>query len=234
MTDMDSGLVGWWKLNEGTGTSVYDSSGNGNTGTLAGSTLPTWNTTNLKLYNSDLSFNGTTAYVTLGSATYCFSAAPFSVAFWAYLNNYTQDYPQVISIKSNTTDPWQIGFSNQTNYLGVVYGSATTVQQKNGVTASTYLNTWTHIVWTYDGSNVTSAAHYALYVNGAISSTTAAGSFSAETQETVLAGVAEATDDSFAGQISDVRIYNRALSAADVQNLYNYTGRSEGFFALAR
>jgi len=36
------GLVGWWHLDEGTGTLAADSSTGGNDGTLTGSPLPTW------------------------------------------------------------------------------------------------------------------------------------------------------------------------------------------------
>ena len=41
--DNQGDLQGWWKLNEGTGTSVADSSTNSNTGTLVNG--PTWSTT---------------------------------------------------------------------------------------------------------------------------------------------------------------------------------------------
>ena len=37
-------LIGYWKFDNGSGTSATDSSGGANTGTLSGSTLPTWNT----------------------------------------------------------------------------------------------------------------------------------------------------------------------------------------------
>ncbi len=36
----DPGLVGWWRLDEGSGTTAYDSSGNGRHGTLLGN--PQW------------------------------------------------------------------------------------------------------------------------------------------------------------------------------------------------
>ena len=40
----ESGLVGYWKFNEGSGTTVKDYSGNGNHGTFASDILPTWST----------------------------------------------------------------------------------------------------------------------------------------------------------------------------------------------
>ena len=50
-----NGLVGWWKLDDGSGTSAMDSSGNGNTGTLNNS--PTWTTSGMN--GGALTFNGT-------------------------------------------------------------------------------------------------------------------------------------------------------------------------------
>ena len=40
--DITTGLVGWWKFDEGSGTAAGDSSGNNNTGTLTNG--PTWTT----------------------------------------------------------------------------------------------------------------------------------------------------------------------------------------------
>ena len=58
--DIVSGLVGWWKFDEGSGTSAYDSSGSGNTGTLGNS--PTWGGGKIGPYA--LSFNGANQSVT--------------------------------------------------------------------------------------------------------------------------------------------------------------------------
>jgi len=54
------GLVGYWKFDDGTGMQATDFSGNGNRGTLSGSTLPTW-TSGKK--GEALSFDGSTSYV---------------------------------------------------------------------------------------------------------------------------------------------------------------------------
>src|SRR4029077_6617062 len=37
-----SGLAGWWKMDDASGTAVADSSGNADAGTLSGSPLPMW------------------------------------------------------------------------------------------------------------------------------------------------------------------------------------------------
>lgn len=54
-----TGPVGWWKLDEGTGTTTADSSGSGNNGTLVNS--PAW--VSGRVGPGALSFGGTTSYV---------------------------------------------------------------------------------------------------------------------------------------------------------------------------
>lgn len=51
-----SGLVGWWKFDEGSGTSAGDSSGSGSTGTLING--PAWNTADYKVGSGAMSFDG--------------------------------------------------------------------------------------------------------------------------------------------------------------------------------
>jgi len=41
-TSIHAGLVAWWELNEGSGTTVADASGNGYSGTLQGNPPPMW------------------------------------------------------------------------------------------------------------------------------------------------------------------------------------------------
>ncbi|MHC4629535.1 MAG: hypothetical protein ACYTDV_21380 [Planctomycetota bacterium] len=54
----DPSLVGWWRLDDGSGTTATDSSGNGNDGTLTGG--PTWA---LGRLSGALEFDGVDDYV---------------------------------------------------------------------------------------------------------------------------------------------------------------------------
>jgi len=75
------------------------------------------------------------------------------------------------------------------------------------------LNTWTHIVATSDGSILR------LYING-ISIGNANGTLGPKNSVPLTIGTS-GTCGSFGGLIDDVRIYNRALSVSEVQDLYN-------------
>ncbi len=71
------GPVAFWRFDDATGTVAKDSSSNGNSGTLAGSTLPTWQTQDLCVLGDCLYFNGVTSNVTAGTAT-----GVQTVSFW--------------------------------------------------------------------------------------------------------------------------------------------------------
>jgi hypothetical protein len=60
----DVNPVGQWKLDEGSGSTTADISGNGNTGTLVGS--PAWTTGHT---GNALNFNNLTSYVSVNAAT---------------------------------------------------------------------------------------------------------------------------------------------------------------------
>jgi hypothetical protein len=85
--------------------------------------------------------------------------------------------------------------------------------------------TWTHIVGTYDPS--ASAPQMNLYINGTLaSSTTATGAIAYDTagaDDDVLIGsaIVGSASQAFVGVVDDVRIYNRAISPAEVRRLYD-------------
>ena len=77
------GLVGYWKFDEGSGTTTSDASGSGYTATLQ--TGATWSTG--KIGSHALSLNGTpTSYADIAT-TVINTAQSFSVAAWVNLNS---------------------------------------------------------------------------------------------------------------------------------------------------
>ncbi len=83
--------------------------------------------------------------------------------------------------------------------------------------ASATLSQWSHVLMSYDGATVK------LYVNGVLSSSQAATGLITQTSEPLLIGSHKfyaASDYWFNGGIDDVRIYNRAFSAAEVAQLH--------------
>ena len=82
-------------------------------------------------------------------------------------------------------------------------------------TSALPLNAWTHVAVTFDGANLR------LYVNGTLVRMTAIGGSIIASTGALRIGGNSIWPEWFNGQIDDVRIYNRALSAGEVQNDMN-------------
>src|SRR5438093_11641326 len=73
------------------------------------------------------------------------------------------------------------------------------------------LNTWTHLAGTFDGATMR------LYVNGVEAVSQAQTAALTATAGTLQIGADSYAGENFAGRIDEVRIYNRALTAAEIQ-----------------
>jgi hypothetical protein len=112
--------------------------------------------------------------------------------------------------------PLALGNAVPAGYVRLNNTAVTTDQAARG-TAKLILNTWTHIATTYDG--VTQR----FYVNGVLvgSNNPAQGSTNVITQANGalrIGGNASSTGEFFNGMIDEVRVYNRALSSAEIQS----------------
>jgi hypothetical protein len=104
------------------------------------------------------------------------------------------------------------GFAGPAGYLRPAPATSTTDQ---GVRQASHtpltLNTWSHVAVTYDGSNML------LYVNGALVATKAQTGTIATGNQALRIGNSNASiSEGFNGLIDEIRIYNRALSAAEI------------------
>ncbi|MBI3621533.1 MAG: hypothetical protein HY208_05025 [Nitrospirae bacterium] len=73
---VNTGLIGYWKLDDGSGATAADSSGNGNTGALLNG--PAWTTGRI---NQALSFDGVDDYVNIPQ-TAALNGYPLTIAVW--------------------------------------------------------------------------------------------------------------------------------------------------------
>jgi len=202
-----SGLVGWWTFDEGTGTTAYDLSGNGNNGTFS-SPAPTWTTG--KVGSGALSFNGTSSYVSVPSGP-TLTYNPITFAVW-------------VNEPASTLGTFMIGKSTYGGFLrdygnGQYEWDIYSGSEHNIFATIPSYNQWHFVVGTYDGSV------QKLYVDGTLATST---NLSVTPQSTtdfgigacIFCGPGQFTH----GLLDDARIYNRALSATEVQMLYNASG----------
>ena len=78
-------------------------------------------------------------------------------------------------------------------------------------------NVWTHIVGTYDGSNLK------IYLNGSLDNTVSQTGAIPSTSGSLQIGAANSANR-FNGQIDEVAIFNRALNTTEIAALYDGTG----------
>ncbi|HJX27669.1 MAG TPA: tandem-95 repeat protein, partial [Thermoanaerobaculia bacterium] len=204
-----------YNLNEGSGSTVTDSSG---TGTPLNLTVS--NPAAVSWISGGLSVNSATLIQSAGAATKVITACQASNAItieaWVTPRNTSQTGPAPLVSISQASNKRNVTFGQSANrWDGRLRTSATnqagnTVQTAVG-TASTALS---HVVYTRD-----SAGNIRIYVNGVQStSSTLTGSFSAWTTSYKLGLVNElSTGAPWLGDLYLVAIYSRALSGTEVR-----------------
>jgi hypothetical protein len=190
--------VGKWLLNN----NANDATSNAINGTLTGS--PTFSTTS-KEGAYALVTNGTNQYIDLGNPSqFPSSTSARSISAWAMTNNVSGSR-SIFAYGTNSTSKAMVIGQNGTSLIGGAFASNVTVTNfwATGV--------WHHICLTYDGTTAK------LYADGSLVSS------SAMSWSLILAkayiGRGVNSSDYWSGSIDDVRIYNTALSATEVQNI---------------
>jgi prepilin-type N-terminal cleavage/methylation domain-containing protein len=201
----DSALALYWSLNEGTGTVAYDYSGGNATGS--------WNGTP----------SGSSGYYSVGKI------GPYGGSFLASASNYiSTGYQYSLTSASNFTWSGWMNYASSgtanTTIIGNRFSTGGTwikitpsgFEYGNGMLMPYTLptSTWVMVTITKSGTGFT------YYLNGtAVSSGTSAA---AVTNEPFFVGgdPGYPGDGYINGQVDDVRLYTRALSAAEVKAMY--------------
>ena len=195
-----NGLVGWWKFDEGSGTVAYDSSGNENHGNLING--PTW--TDGKLGGA-LSFDGDDYLITNANVNVQ-GNAPRAIAVWIKPSALNTNRA-IVSLGLD---------SNNKTFEILAHGASAAIHLTNGTLAggSLQINNWYSLCGSSDGQIIK------LFVNGVL--VNQENRILNTHLNNVLIGKARWGGIANAkGLIDDVRIYDRALSAEEVQDLYN-------------
>ncbi len=203
---ISQGLIGNWSFNEGDGGEVTDSV-SGSKAKFIGSM---WSDGVARKAGV---FNGKNSYVYISDSTE-FSANKFSVSAWIKMNTWVLYAP----ILNRRDKPDSGGFTiQQSGTVGelafnifLVNKPRTTFRVPGWVT-----DKWYHVVATYDGKT------QRLYRDGVeIASQYAPGNVSNPVNAHMEIGRTASGTSYFDGMIDEVRMYNRALTATEVQHLY--------------
>ena len=198
-----SGLVAAYGFNDGSGAQTRDSSGQGNTGTIAGAT---W-TTNGK-FGSALSFDGTSSWVTIADANSLDLTTGMTIEAWVSPSSGTAWRAVVLKETSGGLAYALYSANNGSRPAGFVH---TTADVGVTGTAAVPLNSWTHLALTYDGATLR------MYVNGILVKSGSASGAGVTSSGPVRIGGDSVWGEYFRGLIDEVRIYNRALTGGEIQ-----------------
>ena len=199
------GAVAGWGLNEGTGATAADSTGNGNTATLVNGTG--WTTGK---YGGALLFDGVDdrARVSDSSSLDLTNAATFEA--WVYPTAVPADWRTILQ---KEVDAYFFtasggGGGNLPTSGGTFSGVCCTYVAGTAVLP---VNIWTHLAATYDGSQLR------FYVNGLlVASKAASGAFPVNTGFLWIGGNA-VYGEHFKGKLDELRVYDKALTLAEIQ-----------------
>ena len=196
-------LVAAYGFDEGSGTTVTDASGNGNNGTVANGT---WSTAGK--FGDALSFNGTSTVVTVPNSASLQLSSGMTLEAWVDPTTVSSAWRDVI-YKANDNFYMEATSTNASlSDAGLIAGGS--YADAFGTSKLT-ANTWAFLTETYDGSTLR------FYVNGTqVASTAHTGAISTSTNPLQIGGDS-IYGQFFAGLIDNVRIYNAALTAAQIQ-----------------
>jgi len=199
-----------------------DASGNSNNGTTYNTVL----TTGVDgTANSAYAFNGTTSYINVPNSA-SLNPSYISLCAWVNAQDAPSHNPDIIrksTYADGSNEQYLLRMNTTSGYpqAGVKVGTSCAYGATNwnfcSPSSAVPLSSWHFLVATYDGTNID------VYIDGVL-----AGSTPSSTPGPIMTcgsdlriGLAWSSyPDYFQGSIDEVRIYNRALSACEVMNLY--------------
>ena len=208
-TTNTSGIEAWWTMNEASGDTIADLSGNSNTGTNNSSTIVSGK------YGNARSFNGSQNWYATDSTS--LRLQQFTIAAWikpsTTLQGMASDYPN-IGTKQNWTNKTGYMFgvhgANSNNLAGRILGG--TNKDTPGYVESSS-GSWFHVAFTWDGT------YLRVFKNGVQQVATNIGAY------TLTHGGENLTIGSgFEGAIDDLRIYSDDRTSGEITNdMNNYS-----------
>ena len=198
-----TGLVAAYSFDGGTGTSLADLSGNSNGGTISGAA---WTTGHA---GGALSFDGVNDIVNVPDSS-SLDVTQVTVEAWVRPTSLGGQW-RTVALKEKTGQMAYALYAG-TNAGGAsghvnVSGSSDVFVQNASILPT---NAWTHLASTYNGSKIR------LYANGVQVASKAVTGPIVITGQALKIGGNTVWDEWFAGKIDDLRIYNRALTAAQI------------------
>jgi hypothetical protein len=203
--------VGYWPLDEGQGTTPLDWSGDGGNGSFNGG--PTW--TQGHVWANAVQMNGTVpSYITLNLPASSMPTSSMTFAEWFNVNTSTFISTHLITNGALTNaGAWYVSVgAGMSSVIDFIMYNASDTPSTAACPNLLATSTWEDVAASYNGTIMS------VYVNGAFC-TSLPASIGPLYQGTNLT-----TNPNNPGALDiqdDVRLYDRALSAAEIQEIYN-------------
>lgn len=213
---LSDGLVGYWDFDG----NANDKSGNGNNGVVNGATLTA---DRLGKANSAYLFDGTKGSIVVPSSPLLNPVNQLTIAFWFKKNGITGSYSPIIfkggdkQIGTWNNREYSVWLNSQSQFHVTSAGGG---GEEHYLVSSALAQTgWIHFVTTVDRQNHVMKT----YINGVLDTqqTDSYSTFNKNNYDLVFGGTGEQGYgfSYFNGVLDDVRIYNRALSSVEIQQL---------------
>ena len=217
----DPDLVGWWRFDEGSGTTATDFSGHGNDGTLMGDSHYVAGQLGMAL-----EFDGVDDFVDVPHAESLMAETEVTVMAWIHTPRHLgpggELWQGVIS-KGNTVR----SYSLYTESAGGLHFSTTSAGAFVGTVSSGQvpLNEWVHVCGMVIGGE------HQYYINGEDAGRSGSGIVlgTEDTENVVIGRTQEGAGRSFLGMIDDPRVYMRGLTQEEVQGAMAGEGLPQAF-----
>jgi hypothetical protein len=238
----NAALVGSYQFEETSGTTLVDSSGNTNNGTLQGAgDLDVAGAVGASGYQPG-GANGNYGEIDNGVATFGIGGNNArTIAFWFNTSNFgigVNDQHRLIGMGDGAASSFDITAENPSgNQIGLRYGNGNVFFDADNSGTKFATDTWYHVAVVYDGTNLdlndggtSDGTGLIFYVNGVEVNVAGGNSNNAtqalSTSATDIAlgakfdgSLSSGASNGYPGLLDDVRFYNEALSASAVAAL---------------
>ena len=201
-----NGLAASWKMDEGAGMVLIDSSGNEQSGSLAG---PSWSSQGRA--GSALVFSGASQYATLPSISVSY---PFTLSMWVKPNAINSDY-RLIGARNAVPGNvfWAPSLFSAGAQLALWDGVGWNTLAGSGVFTT---GNWYHIVVTVNSSLSARA-----YINGVGQAPVTVSAATWNVSSLSLGSTYATFGNYYNGAMDEVRLYNRVLTSQEINALYS-------------
>ncbi|MCP4581337.1 MAG: LamG domain-containing protein, partial [candidate division Zixibacteria bacterium] len=218
--DWNRSLVGYWNLDDDSGSTASDNSTYSNIANLVND--PQWTPGK---FGSALYFDGEDDYVDCGDIDVLDAPNAFTIEFWFNRDsdiesNSNHGTSNIMFAKAS--DAYNDNIELGTDGTKIeIYLDTVSLDGTLDFDAGIQNNVWYHLVLTYDSSE---AEETELHLNGeSVKSWAEWGIFDNSEASPVTIGDTAHEETPFNGKIDEVRIWNRALSSDEIKTSYNST-----------